>query len=113
MKQTDDLFVVMQHAHAEDLASRFIRSIRATNPAIVIADDIQIADIVRFCTSNVEFGILTIDPIFFLGKFDVTPITYRHLLLETRRNGNIPVFMGPILVHYRKNLVPMCFLLPC
>ena len=77
--ESDDLFVVMQRAHAEDLSSQFIRSIRATDPAIVIADDIQIADMVRFCTSNIEFGILTIDPTFCLGKFDVTPITYRHL----------------------------------
>ena len=87
--ESDDLFVVMQRAHTEDPASKFIRSIRATDPAIVIADDIQITDMVRFCTSNVEFGILTIDPTFSLGEFDVTPITYRHLLLETRRNGNI------------------------
>jgi len=74
--ESDDLFVVMQRAHAEDLTSQFIRSIRATDPPIVIADDIQI---VRFCTSNAEFGIFTIDPIFSLGEFDVTPITYRYL----------------------------------
>jgi len=102
----------MQRAHAEDLSTQFIRSIRATDPAIVIADDIQIADMVRFCTSNIEFGILTIDPTFCLGEFDVTPITYLHLLLETRRNGNILVFVGPVLIHYRKILVPLFSLLP-
>jgi len=99
----DDLFVVMQRAHAEDSTSKFIRSIRATDPAIVVTDDIQITDMVRFCTSSIEFGIPTIDPTFSLGEFDMTPITYRHLLLETKRNGNIPVFLGPVLVHYRKN----------
>lgn len=30
--------------------------------------------------------------------FDVTPITYRHLLLDT---GQTPVLLGPILVHYK------------
>ena len=51
--ESDDLFVVMQHAHAEDPTLQFIRSIRATDPAIVVADDTQIADMVRFCTSSI------------------------------------------------------------
>lgn len=45
--ESDNLFVVMQHAHTEDPASKFIRSIRATDPAIVIADDIQITEILH------------------------------------------------------------------
>ena len=60
----------------------------APDPAIVIAEDHHIADLVRFCTSSTEFGILTVDPTFSLGQFDVTPITYRHLLLSTKRNDN-------------------------
>ena len=40
--------MVMQRAHAEDPTSKFIRSIRATDPAIVIADDIQVTDMVRY-----------------------------------------------------------------
>ena len=101
--ESDDLFIIMQRAQAEDPSSQFIRSIRAIDPAIVLADDTQITDIVRFCTSNIEFEILTVDPTFSLGEFNVTPNTYRHLLLETKRNGNTPVFLGPVLVHYRKN----------
>ena len=52
---------------------------------------------------------LTVDPTFCLGDFDVTPITYRHLLLETRRGGQTPVFLGPILVHYRKTFSSYLF----
>ena len=85
------------------LLPQFIRSIRATDPAIVLVDDTQITDMVRFCTSSIEFGILTVDPTFSLGEFDVTPITCRHMLLETKKNRNTPVFLGPVLVHYRKN----------
>ena len=101
--------MVMQRAHAEDPTSKFIRSIRATDPAIVIADDIQVTDMARFCTSNIEFGTLTVDLTFSLGEFDVTP--YRHLLLETRRNGNFPAFLGPVLIHYRKKFGTYVFLL--
>ena len=46
---------------------------------------------------------LTVDPTFNLGDFECTPITYRHLLLTTRRYGTAPVFLGLILIHYRKN----------
>ena len=70
--------------------------------AVVVAEDCQLNDMVRFATSSTEFYILTVDPTFCLGEFDVNPISYRHLLLETRRNENTPVFLGPVLVHYRK-----------
>jgi len=51
-----DLFVVMQHADAEDLASHFNRSIKATDAAIVIANDIQIAHMVRSRVHNIVGG---------------------------------------------------------
>ena len=36
-------------------------------------------------------------------EIEVTPITYRHLLLISQRSGKSPVFLGPMLVHYRKD----------
>ena len=75
----------------------------------MLANDTQITDMVRFCTSSIEYEILTVDPTFSLIEFDVTPITYRHLLLETKRNRNTPVFLGPVLVYYRKNFSTYVF----
>lgn len=99
----DELFVVMR-AHAQETRNKFIRDIKtAPEPAIVLADDQQLIDLQRFCTSSLDFGVLTVDPTFSLGDFDVTPITYRHLL-ETRRGGQTPIFLGPVLVHYKKTL---------
>ena len=43
-----------------------------------------------------------IDPTFLLGDFDVTVVTYKHLLLLSKRNDKPPYFIGPVLVHYRK-----------
>lgn len=97
--------VIMQQAHSDGSMSQFIRAIGATpDPAIVLAEDCQIKDMVCFCTSSStsEFCILTIDPTFSLGEFDVTPITYRHMLLETKRSGTHPIFVGPLLIHYWK-----------
>ena len=50
-----------------------------------------------------NFGILTVDPTFSLGAFDVTVITYRHLMLECRRTNNHPAFIGPVMVHFKKS----------
>ena len=107
----DDLFVVMQRAHTEDPSVQFVRGMRtAPDPAIVLAYDFQLSDVVRFCTSSTaEFCVLTIDPTFSLGEFDVTPITYRHLLLESKRSNTHPIFLGPLLVHYRKTFATYLF----
>ena len=85
----------MQKAHTEDPASQFIQGIRTTpDPAIILAFDFQLDDLVRFCTSQSrgEFCVLTVDPTFSLGDFDVTPITYRHMLLETKRKITSDIF---------------------
>ena len=57
-----DLFVVMQRAYSEDPQSKYICTI-CTSPdaAVVRAEDYQIKDIERFCTSSIEFGILMVD----------------------------------------------------
>ena len=39
----------------------------------------------------------------------MTPITYWHLLLTTKRNGKSPAFIGPVLVHYRKSFATYLF----
>ena len=69
---------------------------------MVLATDTQLLDMVKFGTREEEFCIVTIDPTFNLGDFDVTPVTYRHLLLESNRSQKPPVFIGPLFVDYRK-----------
>ena len=108
----DDLFVIMQQAHTQDPSHKFVRDIKtAPEPAIVLASEQQHNDLVRFCTCSEEFSIVTIDPTFSLGEFDVTPMTYRHLLLTTRRNKQLqpPIFLGPTLIHYRKTFPTYLF----
>ena len=94
----DEMLQMMQQAKLGDKAGLFVRS--SPEPAFVLARDRQLDDLVRFCTHPTEFSILTVDPTFNLGAFDVTPITYRHLLLESVRSGSPPVLIGPTLIHY-------------
>ena len=102
-EDVDELFVVMQKAKAEDTYVRDIKT--SPDPAIVIASDRQLDDLVRFCAppAGIESCIMTVDPTFSLGEFECTPVTYRQLLVQTRRGKVSPVFLGPILIHYRKN----------
>jgi len=69
---------------------------------ILLADDCQVNDLAQFCCDPFEFCILTIIPTFCLGDFDVTPTSYRHLLLESVCTGKPPVIIGPTLLHYKR-----------
>lgn len=105
---TDVLSVVMHKAYMED--QQFIREVRTLRePAIVVATDQQLNDLDRFCCSQEKFGILTVDPTFCLGDFDVTLSTYRHLLLTCKRGGTHPAFIGPAMIHYRKTFSTYLF----
>ena len=106
----DNLFVVMQQAFTEDPSKKFIRAVNAApEPAVVVATDSQLNDLVRFCTSPFEFSVLTVDPTFCLGDFDVTLVTYRNLFLQTKRLQQPPVIVGPALIHFKKSFATYLF----
>lgn len=93
----------MQQTKQGDRHGLFIRDTRpCREPAFVLARDRQLDNLERFCTSPSEFSVLTIDPTFDLGEFNVTPTTYHHQLLESVCYSTCPAFVGPSLVHYRK-----------
>ena len=98
----DEMLQMIQQAKLGDSAGMLVRETRSSpDPAFVLSRDRQLDDLVRFCTHPTDFSVLTVDPTFNLGAFDVTPTTYRHLLLENVRSGSPPVLIGPTLVHYR------------
>jgi len=106
----DELYSVMFQAKQEDVSNSFVRDMKVLpEPAVILASDYQLDDLVRFGTNPIEYCVFTIDPTFSLGKFDVTPITYRNLLLESRRNGATPVCIGPTLIHYKKSFSTYLF----
>ena len=93
----------MQKAYLEDGDRCFIREMKILRePAIIVALDRQLNDLVRFCTCD-NFGILTVDPTFSLGDFDVTVTAYRQLILQCKRSSEHPIFIGPVMIHYKKS----------
>ena len=71
-------------------------------PAIIVACDHQLNDMVKFCTNGNHFGIVTIDPTFCLGDFEVAVATYRDLVLQCKWSCKTLVFIGPAMIHYKK-----------
>lgn len=101
--EANDLYSIMLIAHMEDKCGKFIRDVKTyPEPAIVVATEQQLFDLQRFCCNQRRFSILTVDPTFSLGDFDVTPTTYRHLLLHSKRTKQPPVLLGPTMIHYKK-----------
>ena len=110
VSNTDELGIVMHKAYIEDGESCFIREVRMfKEPAVIVAFDRQLSDMEKFCTNEDEFGIMTIDPTFSLGAFDVTISTYRQLLLQCKRSSEHPVFIGPVMIHYKKSFASYLF----
>ena len=107
---SDELGIIMQQAFMEDASNQFIREVKCLRePAVIVATERQLNDLVRFCTPPSNFSIMTIDPTFTLGDFDVTVITYRHKLLISRQANCPPAIMGPLLIHYKKSFATYNF----
>lgn len=104
-KVDDPWYLLLNLSKKQTLATQksFVRDVRVGGePLCVLASDRQLHDLKRFCCDETEFKPFTVDPTFNIGQFNVTPISYQHLLLETRRENNHPTLIGPVLIHERK-----------
>ena len=110
---SDPLFSVMLQCKSTDPNSdtAFVRSVvAAPEPMAVLALNRQLNDMVRFLTDPNQHTIMGIDPTFNFGDFNVTPIAFRYLLLEHRKQGHSPIILGPLLVHQQKKFCSYHFL---
>lgn len=83
-----------------DSKHSFIRSIQTfPNPLfLVLSTSTQLQNLYVYCTSELVSSVLTIDPTFNIGKYSVTPVTYQDLLLVSKRTGEHPICIGPMLI---------------
>ena len=104
-KDTNVLYSIMfQCKVCEGKADAFIQDVKATpEPQCVLFCDWQISDLERFVTDVRDFSIFAADTTYNLREFYVTSTTYQHLMLEDITTGRHPSFLGPVLVHQRKN----------
>ena len=102
-RECDVLYCIMLECKlAQGKGELFVQDVKAApEPQYVLFYDWQVDDLIRFCTNNQRFSVLTVDTTFNLGDFYVTPITYQHLMLEDVHTGKHPIMVGPMLVHQR------------
>ena len=101
---------------SKDRKSAFICNVIVANePLCVLATDRQLNDLKRFCCNETKFRPFSVDPTFDIRQFNVTPISYEHLLLETKRDGKHPTMIGPVCIvaprlhHRSKQYNRTCF----
>ena len=96
----------------QDVLNSFVHDMKVLpEPAVMLASNYQLDDLVRFGINSTEHSVFTIDPTFSLGKFNVTSITYRNLLLESRINSTPPVYIRLTLIYYNNTFSTHLFLL--
>lgn len=95
----------------KDTMKDFVRTVTGVPDYMVfLALDRILDNLVRFCClSSVQPSILTFDPTFSLGEFDVTVSTYKHPLIVFRNpsehTARHPSLIGPVLIHQKKQFV--------
>ena len=105
VSQSDSLLSVMlQYKYTDPNSDNaFMRSVvAAPEPMAVLATNWQLNDMIRFLTDPQQHTVMGIDPTFNFGDFNVTPVVFRYLLLEHRKEGHSPIILGPLFVHQQK-----------
>ena len=104
-KSKDPLLSVMMMC--KETMTDFVRTVTgAPDYMVILSSDHTLDNLVRFCAYPMSPSVLTFDPTFSLGQFDVTVTTYKHPLLVFRNprehSSCHPNLIGPILIHQRK-----------
>ena len=111
----DELFALIKQCKEDETSLKpFLRFVQgAPYPMCFLANDRQMADIVKFCTNPDEFVVLGIDTTYNCGEFWLTTSAYLHLQLRTRRRNKPPVLIGPPLLHKTKDEAAFRYMATC
>ena len=106
------MWVILEKAKKEGVELselKFIRDFRV-NPSfsVVLSLERQLDDVIIFCTNPKEFSVFSINPTFniFNDNISLTHTTRnltRNHKLENPSTGQGPVFLGPLLMHQKKD----------
>ena len=90
-KQKDHTIIIEHHDVPEDLW--------------ILGKKHMCQDLSAFCASETLRHPFSVDQTFNFGHFEVTPFSYKHLLLTSKRTKDSPVFLGPTAIHYSKTKI--------
>ena len=69
----------------------------------VLGTSSMCSELERSTSSDILSHPFSVDPTFSLGKFEVTPVVFKNLLLKSKRTGGNPIFLGPKMIHHSKS----------
>lgn len=105
----DNIWTLLERARREEEECKdsiFIREC-AIHPDlfVVLANDKQLEEVSKFCTNQNEFSVFGADPTFniFDRNISLTVTTFRNLKLVNPNTEKPPVFIGPLMLHQRKD----------
>jgi hypothetical protein len=101
-----EIFAIVSQVEEEEGGScEFVKTVSffKHSPFNVNFTDQQLLDVKRFCTDYNKFSILNVDMTFNLGDFYVTLTTFENLSLISHRTNQHPTFLGPLMVHVKKD----------
>ncbi|XP_078364368.1 uncharacterized protein LOC144648781 [Oculina patagonica] len=104
-RNSDPWYMLLNESkiQAREPKTAFVPDVRlGAEPFCVVGTNRQLNDLKRFCCNPVEFRPLTVDPTFDFGPYNVTPISYQHLMVHRREDGNHQTMIGPVLLHEKK-----------
>ena len=103
----EELFAIMLKCVEDktgNKGSRFLQFVQgAPQPLAFLADERQLKEVEGFCTNPSDPGILSVNTTYNCGDFYVTPTTYRHKQVISKRTGKHPVMIGPTLIHKHRD----------
>ena len=109
VKEQDEVWVILEKTKKEEVEFselKFIRDFRVhPSFSVVISLERQLDDVVNFCTNPKEFSLFSNDPTFniFNDNSSLTITSYKNLKLEDPPTGQTTVFLGPLLMHQKKD----------
>eukprot|EP00118_Oscarella_pearsei_P020416 m.221086 g.221086 ORF g.221086 m.221086 type:complete len:669 (+) comp39954_c1_seq15:519-2525(+) len=105
-RATTDPYMALLHKCSSTASNKEIAFVRrvelAPEPRIFLATDLQLNLLEKFCIDSEQFTILTADPTFNCGNFDLTCVTFKNLTMSSRRDQANPLMIGPMMIHHRK-----------
>jgi hypothetical protein len=81
----------------------FVQDIKSHPPVLIIATDQQLDDMEFLTTREYVSTPVQIDPTFKNGPFNLTPISYQNIALQSKQTHQAPYMVGPMLVHFDKS----------
>ncbi|XP_078493090.1 uncharacterized protein LOC144748661 [Ciona intestinalis] len=102
----DDILRVINLAQSEEFVQSILHK-KDSPVAIILYNEKQISDIVRFCCTG--RSVLNVDKTFNLGKIHVTITVYKNRSVKSIKSGNNPLFLGPVFLHNKSDFKTFSF----